>query len=185
MRKYLSLVVIALSFSLIVGCSNQSSEGKEEAPKVSVGEIVEEIKEQIAADMKEDGASEEVYVDGKLQSYFDIDLLGEDEQSAAIYVEKMQLNKEELASGRIVTAMMNVNADEIIVLEAKDEASVESLKESLEKEKEAQNSTWEKYLPDQHEKVKNNVITTNGNYLLYVTYKDPETIVDIFDSYFE
>jgi hypothetical protein len=80
---------------------------------------------------------------------------------------------------------MNVNSDEIILLKAKDEAHVKSLKEALEREKEAQIKTWEIYLPDQFEKVKNNVIKTNGNYLLYVTYGNPDEIEAIFDSYFK
>ena len=80
---------------------------------------------------------------------------------------------------------MNVNADEIILLEAKDEKQVASLKEALEKELEGQVQTWKQYLPDQYEKVENNVIKTNGKYLLYVTYTKPGNIEKVFDSSFK
>jgi hypothetical protein len=168
-----------------VCCSNQDIEKNEEAPKVTLEEISQKIKEQMAADMKEQGAGEDVLVDGELQGYIEVDLMDDKDPSTPIYMEKMKLNKEELEDGIVLAAMMNVNSDEIILLKAKDEVHVKSLKEALEREKEAQIKTWEVYLPDQFEKVKNNVIKTNGNYLLYVTSGNPEKIEEVFDSFFE
>jgi hypothetical protein len=185
MKKLMNLVVFVLVFGLVVGCSNQDSEKNEEAPKVTLEEISQKIKEQMAADMKEQGAGEDVLVDGELQGYIEVDLMDDKDPSTPIYMEKMKLNKEELEDGIVLAAMMNVNSDEIILLKAKDEAHVKSLKEALEREKEAQIKTWEVYLPDQFEKVKNNVIKTNGNYLLYVTSGNPEKIEEVFDSFFE
>jgi hypothetical protein len=185
MKKLMNLVVFVLIFGLVVGCSNQDSEKNEEAPKVTLEEISQKIKEQMAADMKEQGAGEDVLVDGELQGYIEVDLMDDKDPSTPIYMEKMKLNKEELEDGIVLAAMMNVNSDEIILLKAKDEAHVKSLKEALEREKEAQIKTWEVYLPDQFEKVKNNVIKTNGNYLLYVTTGNPEKIEEVFDSFFE
>jgi hypothetical protein len=185
MKKLMNLVVFVLVFGLVVGCSNQDIEKNEEAPKVTLEEISQKIKEQMAADMKEQGAGEDVLVDGELQGYIEVDLMDDKDPSTPIYMEKMKLNKEELEDGIVLAAMMNVNSDEIILLKAKDEAHVKSLKEALEREKEAQIKTWEVYLPDQFEKVKNNVIKTNGNYLLYVTSGNPEKIEEVFDSFFE
>lgn len=76
---------------------------------------------------------------------------------------------------------MNVNADEIIVLEAADEAQTDEVKTALENELAAQVQTWEQYLPDQFEKVKNNVILQNGTQFIYITYDQPEKIAQIFD----
>jgi ABC-type Fe3+-citrate transport system substrate-binding protein len=185
MKKLMNLVVFVLVFGLVVGCSNQDSEKNEEAPKVTLEEISQKIKEQMAADMKEQGAGEDVLVDGQLQGYIEVDLMDDKDPSTPIYMEKMKLNKEEMEDGIVLAAMMNVNSDEIILLKAKDEAHVKSLKEALEREKESQIKTWEVYLPDQFEKVKNNVIKTNGNYLLYVTSANPEKIEEVFDSCFE
>lgn len=185
MKKLISLFVFVLVLGLVVGCSNQESEKKEEAHNVTLEEMSLKIKEQMAADMKEQGAGEDVLVEGKLQGYIEVDLMDEKDSSTPIYMEKMKLNKEEVEDGIVLAAMMNVNSDEIILLKAKDEAHVKSLKEALEREKEAQIKTWEIYLPDQFEKVKNNVIKTNGNYLLYVTSGNPEKIEAIFDSYFK
>jgi len=187
MKRILSLVIFIAILSLLVGCTDQAIDEKEKAPKVSLEEIATQIKEQIAEDMKANGAGEDVLVDGNLQSYIEADLKkSEDNDPAvAILLEKMQLNKEEMNNGIVIAAMMNINSDEIILLEASDEAHVDTLKESLERELEAQTHTWEQYLPDQHEKVKKNIITTKGNYLLYVTYEHPEKINEIFNQSFE
>jgi uncharacterized lipoprotein len=185
MKKLLNLVVVFLVLGLVVGCSNQNSEENEKMPKVTLEEISQKIKEQLAADMKEQGAGEDVLVDGELQGYIEVDLMDDKDPSTPIYIEKMKLNKEELEDAMVLAAMMNINSDEIILLKAKDEAHVKSLKEALKREKEAQIKTWEVYLPDQFEKVKNNVIKTNGNYLLYVTSANPEKMVEVFDSSFK
>lgn len=186
MKKIYSIFVLIFALCLaVVGCSNESNDKKEEAPKVSLEEMTTAIKEQMAEDMKAQGAGEDVLVDGNLQSYIEVDLMNEKDPSTPVYLEKMKLNKEEIEEGVVLAAMMNINSDEIILLKSKDEANVKSLKEALEREKEIQIKTWEVYLPDQYEKVKNNVIKTNGKYLLYVTSEDPEKLVEIFDSYFE
>jgi hypothetical protein len=185
MKKLMSLLGFVLVLGLVAGCSNQGSGKNEVQPTFTLEEMSLKIKEQMAADMKENGAGDDVLVDGELQGYIEVDLLDDKDPSTPIYLEKMQLNKEEVEEGLVLAAMMNINSDEIILLKAKDEAHIKSLKEALEREKEAQIKTWEVYLPDQFEKVKNNVIKTNGNYLLYVTSGDPEKIEKIFDSYFK
>ncbi|WP_078381699.1 DUF4358 domain-containing protein [Sutcliffiella halmapala] len=186
MKRFSSLVMLSLLVFIFAGCGS-NAENKEKDVNISTEEMLNEIKEQLAEDMKANGAGDDVYVDGNLQGYIEADLVKADETDpmVAIYFEKMQLNKEELASGHVVAAMMNVNSDEIFLFEAKEKEHVDSLKAALEREKEAQIQTWEQYLPDQYEKVKNNVIKTNGKYLLYVTAQNPDEIEAIFDSYFE
>ncbi|MHC0037957.1 DUF4358 domain-containing protein [Pseudoneobacillus sp. C159] len=184
MKNIYRLFVLTFVISLIVGCTNQSKE-KDKKPEVSLEEISTKVKEQMAEDLKELGAGDDVLVDGKLQMHLEVDLTNEDDPSAPIYLENMKLNKEELEDGIVIAHMMNVKSDEIILLKAKDEANVKSLKEALERERENQIKTWEIYLPEQFEKVKNNVIKTNGKYLLYVTSDHPEKIEEVFEIFFK
>lgn len=185
------LKVLLLAFVLVLaaGCSKQEETNKPGTEKpdtaVSFDAMTTEMKEAIAEFLKEGGVEEEVLVDNKLLYYLETDLTAsEDEDPAvAIWLEKMGLDQAKISKGLVIAAMMNVNADEIIVLEAKDEADVASLKESLEKELENQDMTWKQYLPDQYEKVEDNIITTNGKYLLYVTYSEPDKIEEIFNSH--
>lgn len=179
-------MVIIIVLVLLAGCSAGSKSDKEEAETASFDEIIMAIKEQIATDLKDEGVEEDVLVDGNLIYHMETDLTASEESdpAVAIWIEKMGLNKEEITKGKVIAAMMNVNADEIILLEAKDEKKVASLKRALEKELEGQVQTWKQYLPEQYEKVEKNVIKTKGNYLLYVTYTQPDKIENVFDSSF-
>lgn len=60
--------------------------------------------------------------------------------------------------------MINVKANEIIVVKVKDEADIGMAKSALEQRKNQVYKTWEQYLPDQFEMVKQGVIKTNGKY---------------------
>jgi len=171
MKKFLFFTISAIIVGVMVGCSSEN-----ENIDISFSDLYEDIKGKISNDM-----------DGELAGYLEIDLLDEDtdDPSAEIYEESMQLDRDQLANGRIIAAAMNVNADEIILIEAKEETQVDAIEEALERQKDQEYQIWETYLPDQFEKVKNNIIKTNGKYLLYVTYEDPEAIENIFDNYFE
>lgn len=186
MRR-LNWLLVIMVLVLVAGCSSKSGDNETDGVAVSFDEIVTDIKELIAEDLKESGVEEEVLVDGKLSLFLETDLTASEDTDPAvpIWIENLGLNTDEIANGYVIAAMMNVNADEIIVLEAKDEKDVDTLKASLEKELERQDQTWKQYLPDQYEKVKENKITTNGKFLLYVTYDSPEKIKRVFDSNFK
>lgn len=183
MKKIAGLFILLSLLLFIVGCGNNEGQQENVASEVKLEEILTSIKKQIAEDYKASGVEEEILVDGNLQGFNEVDLMDTDsESSSAVYIEKLKLDTDQLAEGFILMPMMNVKSDEIILLKAKDDEQVERLKEILEAEKLSQIETWERYLPDQYEKVKNNVIKTNGKYLLYVTYDYPEKIVQIFED---
>lgn len=178
MKKMLMLAALLLSL-LLAACGTVSKDGqdtgnKPEEPKFE--DVVSAIKEKMKDDLKDEG------VDDLGQVYQEADLADRsgDDPAAAIWAEKMKLDPEKLANGTVVAALMNVNADEIIVLEANSEGDVADLKASLENELAAQTQTWEQYLPEQYGKVKDNKIVTRGKFLLYVTYSDPAGIEKVF-----
>lgn len=181
MKKLAGIVVLCMAV-MMAACGSQSSgePNKEQASEVKFTDIVSNIKDQVAGDLKADGVEE------MSQIFQEVDLTETDDENsgADIWNAKMTLNPESLANGTVIAALMNVNADEIIVLEAKDEEQVPELKKSLEDELASQVQTWERYLPDQYEKVKNNKIVTKGKFLLYVTYTNPEAIEKAFNESF-
>ena len=91
-------------------------------------------------------------------------------------------NTEDIKSGYILQSMMNVKAELIIVAEAKDATALENIKLGYEKVLSDQDAMWSRYLPDQYDLVKANVIKTQGNYALYVTSQESEAIVKIFEE---
>ncbi|MTI69275.1 MAG: DUF4358 domain-containing protein [Firmicutes bacterium] len=170
MKKILSLILIVTTVFSFVGCSKKTE------LNVKVKDILDDIKGEIAKDMKDKGVKEESLKDGKLPGFMDIDLTKEKNPFSEIF------SKEDIKEGYILQQMMNVKSDLIIVLKAKDESKVKDLKTSLEKIKKGQVNTWEKYLPDQYKKVQNNIIKTKGKYLVYITYDNPEKIEKIFNN---
>lgn len=181
MKKLAGILVIFMAV-LMAACGNQTADesNNDEATEVEFTDIISNIKDQVTTDLKADGVEE------MSQVYQEVDLTEtEDENSAAdIWIEKMKLNPESLENGTVIAALMSVKSDEIILLEAKDEKQVSELKASLENELAAQVQTWEQYLLDQYEKVKDNKIVTKGNFLLYVTYENPEAIEKAFNDSF-
>lgn len=173
MKKIIALSVVLLTLLAFVGCSSQEAE-----VNVTVSEIIEAVKNQMADDMKAGGMPEDNFKDGKLPGYMEVDLTGEESQSQIMEL----FNSEDIEEGVVLQQMINIKSDLIIIVKAKDETKVEGVKESLSKVKEQQENIWSKYLPDQYEKVKNNVIKTNGNYVIYITYDNPESIEEKFES---
>lgn len=173
---------LTLVLGVLGACGNKDTDkGSSDKQEASLEEIYQQTKNAIAEDLKAGGVEEPI-IDGKLASYFEINLKDAENQDRDLYFEKLGIKEDQLQAGYIIAAMMNVNANEIIILEAKDGTGAASLKTALEKELAAQTQTWEQYLPDQFDKVKNNVIKQDGNKLIYITYDQPEKIVEIFDA---
>lgn len=185
MNKKISIIGLLLLALIISACGNNSSGNDGDTNKTpTFDDVYASVEDALKETLKEDSDMAE---DEVLNSYFMEDLTNPDteESMATILLERMDLEQDKLANGKAIGALMNVNADEVFVLEAKSKDDVAALKESLERELDAQIQTWEQYLPDQYEKVKNNVIETNGNFLLYVTFSDPDRVVDAFKAQFK
>ncbi len=171
MKKILAVVMVCLVMAAAVGC------GQEEA-NVPVSTIVAGIKEEIGKDLKAGGVPEDQFKDGQLPGYMEVDLVKE----KLSQYPQLEFNKEDIEEGILLSPMINIRADQIIILKAQDKDKVDVLKQALEKLKEGQLKIWESYLPDQYEKVNNNIIKTQGRYLIYITYDNPEAIEKVFDS---
>lgn len=179
------LICVVVIFAL-VGCAGEDDEKKDQVatPDVSVKEIMDGIKGQVVQDVKDAGFGEGQSDEEMLQSYLETNLVdtATDDPFAQMFFEQTQLDKKLLVEGSMFAAMFKTNADKIIVLKAKDKKDADLLKASLQKELDAQIQTWERYLPEQYEKVKNNVLKTTGNYVLYVTYNNVDAVEKIFDE---
>lgn len=185
MKKMLGIMICTLAIFALVGCSNTGSNADGTVTTdVSVKDVLEDIKGQIVQDIKDAGYDDGQSDEKILQGYVETDLVEvtEDDPFGQMFFERTGLDKELLAEAVMYVPLFNTNADEIFVLKAKDKKDVESLKASLQKELDAQIQTWKQYLPDQYEKVKNNVLKTKGNYVLYVTYDNVDAVEQIFDE---
>ena len=76
--------------------------------------------------------------------------------------------------------MINVKANEIIVVKVKNEADIGLAKSALEERKNQVYKTWEQYLPDQFEMVKQGVIKTNGKYAALIISPEASNVANKF-----
>jgi uncharacterized protein DUF4358 len=171
MKKFIGLALIVVTIFTFVGCSQTTKE-----VNVPVNDILVAIKEQMSEDMKAAGMPEERFQDGKLPGFMEVDLTEEENPMAEIF------DNDTIEEGIVLQQMINIKSDLIIVLKAKDKSNVEDLKVALEKVKEQQVNTWSQYLPDQYEKVQNNIIKAEGKYLVYITNDNPENIEEVFEN---
>jgi len=103
------------------------------------------------------------------------------ETLAAVYP---LLDLEKVASYSINMAMINVKAEEVAIVEAKTAEDVESVKAALEGRLQDLLATWERYLPDQYEIVKQASVKTNGNYVYLVVSPNAEAVEKIITDGF-
>lgn len=174
MKKLYMFLVSILIIIIFIGCSSQS-----ETKEVTVSDIMLNIKEQIALDLKEGGVPEDELKDENLPTMLEGDLKA---KKTDPLIDSDGLDIEYIEEGIILQAVININSDRIIILKAKDKNNVQDLKKSLEDIRKNQAKIWEHYLPDQYKKIENTIIKEKGNYLLYVTYDNPDKIETIFDE---
>lgn len=164
MKRLVSLFVVIITLFTFIGCTKQDSSPE---VNVSINDVVQNIKNKMREDLIAGGVPKDNFKDGILPGYMETELPSD---NAGPLTDLFK--DEDLEEGVVISHMMNVNSDFIIILKAKDEESVENLLSGLEEMKQQQENIWSSYLPDQYEKVQNNIIKVEGNYLLYVTYDD-------------
>ena len=165
MKTVFNVVALSLCLILVMGCG-----GKTEVP---LENVFNEVKEIVKADLHK-VLDEEAFAEADLPGYIVVDLKTEEGKNML-----GQVNHDHLEKGYMIGAMMNINADMILVLEAK-EGKKEDVVAALEAVLEGQIELWSTYLPDQYAKVQKAIIEEAGNYLLYVVYENPEAVRDAF-----
>lgn len=181
MKKILVASVLSLLMFGLIACGESNDKVKS---NVSVSDIMADVKDQLVKDIEEESGENVLEEDGTISGYVEADLLadGEKDPFVEMLLERSDIDPEKLEEGQLLAPMMNVNSNEIIILKAKDKTDVDTLKEALEREQNIQIGIWEQYLPDQHEKVKKNIIKTKGNYLIFITSENASNIEYVFDE---
>jgi hypothetical protein len=158
---------------VMAACGSDSEEAGNETEAVTIDTeaVMDQIESQISDDM-----------DGETGMSQRANLTDGEDPTSQMYIDTMGIERDLIASGFGYQSMMNVNSTVIMVLEAASADDVAAVKEGMEAYLDNQVGVWEQYLPDQYEKVKNNIIKTAGNYLIYITYDHPENIEAIFDE---
>ena len=81
--------------------------------------------------------------------------------------------------------LMNVQATEILLVQAADADGAKKVKEIFEQRQKDLDNQWQSYLPEQHELVKNAVFLEKGNYVGMVVSENADAIKTDFEALFK
>ena len=76
----------------------------------------------------------------------------------------------------------NMAAQELLLVRLTDLSQQETVVEAMEQRAQSQRSSFEGYAPEQYSLVENHVLDVQGNYLLYVTGTEAESIKAVFEE---
>lgn len=90
------------------------------------------------------------------------------------------INTEELEEYSVKVPLMNVKATEIAILKVKDEKKVQDIKNGIMNRQKKLEKSWEHYLPDQYDLVKNYTLEVKGKYIIFIIHEDAQKAKEIF-----
>ena len=175
MKQTISLLLCALFLCAgVIGCGEEQNSPRS---SVSLDEISAAISAEMKKELMEDGSfTEEDFAGGGVPNFDFLRL------SDAGFALPVTFDRARMEDALLVQNRMNVKSDLIVVLKAKDDADVPELENYAKALRDAQYKTWERYLPDQFEKVQQNVTKTVGRYVIYVTCDEPQRVADAVEN---
>lgn len=170
MKKLMCLLSLVL---VLAGCSEQS---KSEATPTTAPTVTPSTEEGSVGDETVEMTELQKQVNDVIESgkyeLPSLMMVSEDELETLYY-----LNSDDVNDFAIFLPLMNVQATEIMVVEAKD-GKVDVVKEALDKRLADLDATWAQYLPSQYELVQNYVTFTEGNTVGVVIAEEAQAIAD-------
>jgi len=162
MKKLLVLLMSVVTLVAFTGCAQ-----KEVVKNVPVRDIITSIESEVET------------VKGLSELDFNKEELSEFDMMT---IEAFGFNLEDIEEGIIKYPMINLQAEEVIIIKAKDETKMTAIKEALQLHVENQMAAFENYVPENYEMVKNHVLKTEGNYVLLAISTDAAKIDEIFTN---
>ena len=98
--------------------------------------------------------------------------------------EQMDLDENDYASMIVMKPKADLDSDELVLIKADNNDGVTKAMEKLAERRDDMLEKWGRVGGVQYEKVKNNVIKSEGLYVLYVVSSEPKEAVKAFDGYF-
>ncbi|KEQ27715.1 hypothetical protein ET33_13615 [Paenibacillus tyrfis] len=153
-RLILLLAITAVFTAVMTGCSGKP-EG--ERSEVTIGELAQRLKQAVKLEELKRRDKE------TLQRLY---RLGDDEVEDFV----------------LYTAASNVKADEVAVIQAKDAAQAERVKQNVSKRIDAQTAKFKDYRPEEYGLIQKHVLKRVGRFVLFAVSKDADRIEQVFDE---
>lgn len=152
-KRLIPLLVIAVLFAAVmIGCSGKPEGGRSD---VTVAELAERLKQAVKLDELKQRDKE------TLQRLYH--LRGDEVEDFVLY-----------------TAVSNVKADEVAVIQAKDAAQAERVKQQVSKRIDAQTVKFKDYRPEEYALVQKHVLKSEGRFVLFAVSKAADRLEQLF-----
>lgn len=158
--KYKKLFTIILTSIIFTGCSLKSDDNKESA---SAGEII-----------------------NKLSSVAGFDETVTENVKEIETASQLGISPEDIEEGFICTPTKPPQSeipDKIILIKAKDEATLENIEKALQSEMSGINSAWKEDTVNK-EKIENHILKTKNNFVLLAITEEYDMLEKTFDNFF-
>lgn len=154
MKKLLSIMMLVLAMAIFVGC-------QEKKPDIPVSEIMTQIEN--GTEYTKDLGTRDLVAQGDV-------------------AENIKINPEDIEEGILRKPDMGMSPMEVIVIKAKDESKVTSIKSSLEEHIEQLKGSFGGYGADAVKLIEDNVLEVKGKYILFTVSPEAEKVWESFDN---
>jgi len=161
MKRIISCILLVVTLLSFVGCA-------EKVPNVAVKDIITDIEKETE---KFNGLME---ISLPKEEITDLD---------KPMLEGLGINAEDIEEAIIKFPMINLVADEIMIIKVKDAEKIPAIEEGLKKHVENVALSFENYVPENYEIVQNHIMKTKGNYIFLAISKDAEKAEVVFDRF--
>lgn len=153
MKYLVVLSAVMILCGILIGCSSKNEDAKD----VPIHTIEEHIKQAASMENMKKGDM------NRLKKLY-------------------HLEADEVQDFVLYTAESNMEADELAVIQVKQEHQADSVKEKIMERIEAQKVKLEDYRPEQFYLVEKHVLKVKGRYILFTVSKDAEQIESAFSE---
>ncbi|WP_027632228.1 DUF4358 domain-containing protein [Clostridium hydrogeniformans] len=122
-------------------------------------------------------------IESSIRPYGDSEIM---EEGDAKDLKKLYgINSKDIEDFILYMPESNMKASEIIVIRLKTKESKDIIKEKVEKRADNQGNSFENYVPEEYDLIKNKVVEEKGNYIFMVIHKDSDKIKEDFNENFK
>ncbi len=166
-RILIALVILSLSLALLAGCSQDNGDGSE----ISLESILEAVKERIAADLRDQGFTDEDFAEEPLPGF----AIGE--------VDPEELGIDSIDSSFVISPGFGISPDEVIVIKA-ESGKANDVKEALEARNSEKEDLYRDYDPAGADRIAVAVLKVKGDYVICIIFDNAGALEAAIDQLF-
>lgn len=118
-------------------------------------------------------------IDEKVEKATDVSNMRAEDKEKLKKLYDIDANK--LEDFKFYRAESNVKADELLILKVKDKKDIDDIKNKINKRIEKQETSFKDYLPKEYDLIKNSVVKTKEEFVLFIASSDADKVAGAFN----